>query len=65
MMFMNSQQTIVLPDFGIISLDYFVKSYINYLSVFYCNKIDSNDKKLQQMITNLDKYINELVNKEE
>lgn len=65
MMFMNSQKTIVVSDSDTITLDYFVKSYIKYLSVFYCHNINTNDKKLNQMINNLNEYINKIAIEEE
>lgn len=57
----NSHNANIVDDDSIIKLDYFVKSYIKYLSIFNCVEIDVNDKKLNVIIEYLDEYIRELI----
>lgn len=57
----NSHNANIVDDDSIIKLDYFVKSYIKYLSIFNCVEIDANDKKLNVIIEYLDEYIRELI----
>ena len=57
----NSHNVNIVGDDSIIKLDYFVKSYIKYLSIFNCVEIDANDKKLNVIINYLDEYIRELI----
>ena len=57
----NSHNANIVDDDSIIKLDYFVKSYIKYLSIFNCVEINANDKKLNVIIEYLDEYIRELI----
>lgn len=57
----NSHNANIVDDDSIIKLDYFVKLYIKYLSIFNCVEIDVNDKKLNVIIEYLDEYIRELI----
>lgn len=57
----NSHNANIVDDDSIIKLDYFVKSYIKYLSIFNCVEIDTNDRKLNIIIEYLDEYIRELI----
>ena len=60
-MMRDSHNVLVVGDNNVIALDYFVKSYIKYLSIFNCVEIDANDKKLNVIIEYLDEYIKELI----
>lgn len=57
----NSHNANIVSDNNTIELDYFVKSYIKYLSIFNCVEIDTNDRKLNIIIEYLDEYIRELI----
>lgn len=57
----NSHNANIVDNDSIIKLDYFVKSYIKYLSIFNCVEIDVNDKKLNVIIEYLDEYIRKLI----
>ena len=60
-MIRDSHNAYVVGDDNIIELDYFVKSYIKYLSIFNCVEIDTDDRKLNVIIEYLDEYIRELI----
>lgn len=57
----DSHKAYVVGNDNIIELDYFVKSYIKYLSIFNCVEIDTDDRKLNVIIEYLDEYIRELI----
>lgn len=57
----NSHNANIVSDNNTIELDYFVKSYIKYLSIFNCVEINTNDRKLNIIIEYLDEYIRELI----
>ena len=60
-MIRDSHNAYVVGNDNIIELDYFVKSYIKYLSIFNCVEIDTDDRKLKVIIEYLDEYIRELI----
>lgn len=53
----DSHNTLIHLNFDELKLDYFIKMYIKYLSVFYCKNIDTDDKELNKKINNLDECI--------
>lgn len=57
----DSHNTLIHLNFDELKLDYFIKMYIKYLSIFNCKEIDCNDKKLNEEINNLDEYIKEMM----
>ena len=57
----DSHNTLIHLNFDELKLDYFIKMYIKYLSIFNCKEIDCDDKKLKGKIKNLDEYINKLM----
>ena len=54
----DSHNTLVC--FDELKLDYFIKMYIRYLSIFNCKDIDTNDKELESKIDDLDEYIKKM-----
>lgn len=60
-MMRDSHNAYIVGNDNIIELDYFVKSYIKYLSIFNCVEIDTDDRKLNVIIEYLDEYIRELI----
>ena len=53
----DSHKVPICLTFDELTLDYFIKMYIKYLSIFNCKEIDCDDKKLKKKIKNLDEYI--------
>ena len=60
-MMRDSHNALVVGDNNVIALDYFVKSYIKYLSIFNCVEINTDDRKLKVIVEYLDEYIRELI----
>ena len=57
----NSHNTLIHLNFDELKLDYFIKMYIKYLSIFNCKEIDYDDKELKKKIKNLDEYIEKIM----
>ena len=60
MMVMDSHKAVGVED-AVVTLDYFVKQYVKYLSIFNCVEIDADDRKLKIIVEYLDEYIRELI----
>ena len=61
-MIRDSHKAYVVGNDNIIELDYFVKSYIKYLSIFYNKEIYTDTDELKELEKELDKYIRSLMN---
>ena len=57
----DSHNTLIHLNFDELKLDYFIKMYIKYLSIFNCKDIDIDDKELNKKINDLDKYIKKMM----
>ena len=57
----DSHNTLIHLNFDELKLDYFIKMYIKYLSIFNCKNIDTDDKALNKEINDLDEYIKEMM----
>lgn len=57
----DSHNTLIHLNFDELKLDYFIKMYIKYLSIFNCKDIDTDDKELKKEINDLDKYIKKMM----
>lgn len=57
----DSHNTLIHLNFDELKLDYFIKMYIKYLSIFNCKDIDTDDKELNKEINNLDEYIKKMM----
>lgn len=61
MMVMDSHKAVGVED-AVVTLDYFVKQYIKYLSIFYNKEIYTDTDELKELEKELDKYIRSLMN---
>ena len=65
MMLHDSHKTLIYQEIDELSLDYLIKMYINYLSIFYCKALEIEDKELGQKIKDLDDYIKKMMEVDE